>query len=88
MVEYQTLFTFLRRGRAAQFVTRPLLCMCVTYSGDEATHWRPCPSSLCERRSHAFVHRVSTSGRDYRYDGLRAWLRWIVSGTAADEDDV
>jgi hypothetical protein len=66
---------------------KPFLCMCVAYSDDDAPHWRPCPTSLCTRRSHAVAHRIATSGRDFRYGGLRAWLRWIVLAIPADEGD-
>ena len=65
----------------------PLICMCVAYSDADTAQWRPCPRSLCDRRSHAFVHRIATSARDYRYGGFRAWLRWIVKGVPADWDD-
>ena len=88
MSECETLYPSARRRRAAQFVTRPLLCMCVRYEAVEAkSHWGPCPSSLCQRRSHALVHRVATSGRDFRYGGFRAWLRWVVRGVPADAED-
>lgn len=66
---------------------RPLLCMCVAYSDDDVPRWRPCPASLCDRRSHVLAHRVLTSARDFRYGGLRAWLRWIVRGVPADSED-
>lgn len=75
------------RDGTALKLRKPLLCMCVAYSEDDAPHWRPCPSSLCTRRSHALVHRVATSERDFRYGGFRAWLRWIVTGTPADWED-
>lgn len=62
---------------------RVRLCMC--HTRDEG--WRPCPSSLCERRSHVLAHRLATSARDYRYGGLRAWSRWVLRGLPADEED-
>jgi hypothetical protein len=60
-------------------------CACRACDGAEYVGWRPCPSSLCERRSHVLIHRIVTSGRDYRYGGFGAWLRWIVFGVPADE---
>jgi hypothetical protein len=66
---------------------RPLTCMCCAWSEDDAPHWRPCPPSLCDRRSHRLAHRIATSARDYRYGGFRAWLRWIVRGIPADAED-
>lgn len=67
------------------FPVDPTLCMCRACDGVEYVGWRPCPASLCERRSHLLIHRIATAGRDYRYGGLAAWLRWIVKGIADDE---
>lgn len=82
-----TLFQFVRDSARGAFRSLPLTCMCVAYSDDDTPHWRPSPSSLCERRSHALAHRIATSSRDYRYGGFRAWLRWIAVGVSADAED-
>ena len=34
-----------------------------------------------------FLWRLRESPKDYRYGGLRAALRWIFKGVAADEND-
>lgn len=64
-------------------------CMCIAYeAGDpDLPSWRPCPPSLCERKTHALAHRLATSGRDYRYGGFGAWLRWVLKAIPADEED-
>lgn len=35
----------------------------------------------------SLLARLRESGRDYRYGGFRAWLRWVFRGIAADEGD-
>lgn len=84
--ETESLFAAIRRSHFGRFAFRPLTCMCFAW-GDFSGGWRPCPPSLCERRSHLLAHRIATSARDFRYGGFRAWLRWIVRGVPADEDD-
>lgn len=75
-------------NRSLLALSRPLLCMCIA-RGDEGepVGWRPCPSSLCDRPSHRFAHRVFTSARDYRYGGFRVWLRWVIYGVSADAEE-
>ena len=83
MSERSTLNSSLRWRLALHFAT----CACRALDDGEDVGWRPCPSSLCERRTHTLAHRVATSARDYRYGGFRAWLRWVFNGIPADEGD-
>ena len=83
MNERSTLHSYVHWRLALHFVT----CACRALDDGEYVGWRPCPASLCERRSHALAHRLATSGRDFRYGGFRAWLRWVFNGVPADEDD-